>query len=171
MNGPNSISIRRATRRELEAFTALGCRIWRDCYREILSREQIEYMLKLRFQRETLAKAFADEENPYWFLWVDKNLVGYGSQSLLLGGGRLKIEQIYVDSQWQGKGLGRQLLGHMVAVARKANGTILFLTVNKHNRTAIQFYKRQGFAISGSCVTDIGHGFVMDDYVMERLIS
>jgi RimJ/RimL family protein N-acetyltransferase len=44
----------------------------------------------------------------------------------------------------------------------------LILSVNKRNTKAITAYKRNGFVIVESVVTDIGGGFVMDDYVMAR---
>jgi ribosomal protein S18 acetylase RimI-like enzyme len=43
----------------------------------------------------------------------------------------------------------------------------LFLNVNKYN-SAIQFYHKIGFEIAKEEVIDIGNGFVMDDYVMEK---
>ena len=42
------------------------------------------------------------------------------------------------------------------------------LTVNKHNRNAIAAYGKYGFRVAESVVKDIGSGFVMDDYVMNK---
>ncbi|MDD3441568.1 MAG: GNAT family N-acetyltransferase, partial [Kiritimatiellae bacterium] len=47
----------------------------------------------------------------------------------------------------------------------------LWLTVNKHNTGSIAFYERMGFRKTGALVTDIGHGFVMDDWRMAKEIS
>jgi RimJ/RimL family protein N-acetyltransferase len=44
----------------------------------------------------------------------------------------------------------------------------IYLTVNKRNTSSIEAYLRLGFSREGSQVADIGHGFVMDDYVMGR---
>jgi ribosomal protein S18 acetylase RimI-like enzyme len=43
------------------------------------------------------------------------------------------------------------------------------LNVNKRN-IAIRFYESIGFAITNEEVIDIGNGFVMDDFVMEKTI-
>ena len=43
----------------------------------------------------------------------------------------------------------------------------IYLTVNKHNDHAVKVYKNTGFTVSNKVITDIGNGFVMDDYVME----
>ena len=44
----------------------------------------------------------------------------------------------------------------------------LILSVNKRNARAIAAYKRNDFAVAESVVTDIGGGFVMDDYIMAK---
>ena len=43
-----------------------------------------------------------------------------------------------------------------------------YLTVNKYNSSSIEVYKKRGFEITDAAVTDIGSGFVMDDYIMEK---
>ena len=47
----------------------------------------------------------------------------------------------------------------------------LWLTVNKDNAGAIAWYTRMGFKNAGAIVQDIGAGYVMDDYRMEKSIS
>lgn len=47
----------------------------------------------------------------------------------------------------------------------------LWLTVNKDNAGAIAWYTRKGFKNAGAIVQDIGAGYVMDDYRMEKSIS
>ena len=44
------------------------------------------------------------------------------------------------------------------------------LTVNKYNANTIKAYKKWGLNTVESTVTDIGDGFVMDDYIMEYSI-
>jgi len=45
------------------------------------------------------------------------------------------------------------------------------LTVNKGNSGSISVYEHWGFVTVDSVVTDIGCGFVMDDYVMELVLN
>jgi RimJ/RimL family protein N-acetyltransferase len=40
------------------------------------------------------------------------------------------------------------------------------LTVNKNNTDSIKAYEKMGFKNVGSVITDIGSGFVMDDFMM-----
>ena len=46
----------------------------------------------------------------------------------------------------------------------------MILQVNKRNTKAISSYRKYGFEVRSSTVDDIGGGYVMDDYVMEKLL-
>ena len=43
--------------------------------------------------------------------------------------------------------------------------------VNKNNKDAIEKYIHLGFKQIDFVVPDIGNGYVMDDYVMEKIIN
>jgi RimJ/RimL family protein N-acetyltransferase len=47
---------------------------------------------------------------------------------------------------------------------------VVRLRVNKRNAPAIRSYLRAGFRFTEDIVSDIGSGFVMDDYVMEKAV-
>ena len=51
--------------------------------------------------------------------------------------------------------------------ARDHGMRAIWLTVNKYNANTIAAYKKMGFETIGDGVTDIGSGYVMDDYFME----
>ncbi len=48
---------------------------------------------------------------------------------------------------------------------------MIWLQVNKNNVHSIAWYLRMGFRNVRSAVQDIGGGFVMDDFRMEKMIS
>ena len=54
--------------------------------------------------------------------------------------------------------------------ARKRGLNSLWLTVNKGN-PAVSTYQQWGFRIAAAIVMDIGGGFVMDDYRMEKPVE
>jgi hypothetical protein len=45
------------------------------------------------------------------------------------------------------------------------------LNVNKYNQRAIAVYQKKGFVQVAAEVVPIGGGYVMDDYVMEKLLT
>ena len=58
----------------------------------------------------------------------------------------------------------------MREVCREKGLSSIYLTVNKHNSSK-QVYEALGFKTTREEVTDIGHGVVMDDYIMEILVE
>jgi GNAT superfamily N-acetyltransferase len=82
--------------------------------------------------------------------------------------GRVLLSKIYVREDRRGTGLGRAMVAQAEARCAELGCRELWLTVNKHNVGSIAFYERLGFRKTGAVVTDIGHGFVMDDWRMAK---
>jgi ribosomal protein S18 acetylase RimI-like enzyme len=78
----------------------------------------------------------------------------------------MKLDKLYVDAQRHRAGIGTRLLQNVRARARSLACDRLVLAVNKRNAAAIAAYRHWGFRVERSMVTDIGAGFVMDDYLM-----
>ncbi|NJR72409.1 MAG: GNAT family N-acetyltransferase [Gammaproteobacteria bacterium] len=64
-------------------------------------------------------------------------------------------------------GAGTALINAVIKAARAAKQHTIQLNVNKKNN-AIGFYQRHHFQVSYEVVIDIGQGFVMDDFVMQK---
>lgn len=148
-------------------LAALAARIWHEHYRGIITPEQIDYMLAGRLEPAALARYGATAHCGLALLRVDGVAAGYCSWSPAAPG-EMKLEQLYLLREYRGRGLGRRMLEHVAARARAAGCGVLGLTVNRHNRDAIDFYRRQGFDVRAEVRVDIGQGFVMDDFVMAR---
>jgi diamine N-acetyltransferase len=67
-------------------------------------------------------------------------------------------------------GWGRQTLDLIERMACERGATHLWLTVNKRN-PSVRAYQRIWFVIANAMVMDIGSGYVMDVYKMERRSS
>ena len=52
-------------------------------------------------------------------------------------------------------------------LALENNSAILLLNVNRFN-SALGFYKKIGFEVVDEVNIDIGNGYLMEDYVMEK---
>jgi ribosomal protein S18 acetylase RimI-like enzyme len=108
-------------------------------------------------------------------VWWDKLLLGgeiIGFSSCFLTGepGEMKLDKLYVRQDCQRRGYGGRLIGRAVAVARAQGCSRLVLAVNRNNLSAIAAYGKHGFRIRDTAVKDIGGGFVMDDYIMEKAV-
>ena len=159
-----------ATASDGEKIALLARKIWHQCYPSIISLEQIDYMLDQRCAPARLNAELAGRDHRYWLIVSGELAVAYGELALKVVDQRCQIQQIYVDDSVQGLGLGRMLLDTMIKEARSLNALTAWLTVNRNNASAIKFYRYHGFSQTEICVTDIGGGFVMDDYLMEKSI-
>lgn len=61
----------------------------------------------------------------------------------------VELLNIVIAPEFQGRGYGRQLLGHLLALNRGLAAAI-FLEVRRSNAPAIALYQRQGFALAGT---------------------
>jgi GNAT superfamily N-acetyltransferase len=171
----------RATGADLPAISELAGVIWRACYPGIITAAQIDYMLARMYALDTMREEIRSQGICYDRLLVGNEPVGFASYGPSEAGTprrsvrtaqravpAFKLHKIYLHPDWQGRGLGSLLLQHCEREIRKSGARRLILSVNKRNARAIAAYQRNGFVIAESVVTDIGGGFVMDDYVMAK---
>jgi len=163
-----SIEIRGAHRDEVPVVQRLAHVIWHAHYPGIITVEQIDYMLARGYAVEALESFVGRPDRGLEMAWVDGELAGFAAWYMIEGAVEGKLDKLYVLQSRQRLGLGRTLLGRVARLARGAGATTLILNVNKNNAQAIRAYERYGFAIREAVVNDIGNGFVMDDYVMEK---
>jgi GNAT superfamily N-acetyltransferase len=109
-----------------------------------------------------------------WFALIEaENFgpVGYVSFEKVPDERVVFINKLYIQPAMQGRGLGAAALSWIADRAREMGADHLRLRVNKRNAAAIRSYLRGGFVFQEDVVTDIGSGYVMDDYVMEKGIA
>jgi ribosomal protein S18 acetylase RimI-like enzyme len=146
----------------------LGKTIWREHYARIISQPQIDYMLANRYSPENLGKYLNTGHCWLDILKLAENPIGYCSYALIQNSETMKLEQLYLLAEFRGKGLGGKMLRHVEGQARMHSCNTLILQVNKRNAIPIAIYCKAGFNIREEAVFDIGHGFIMDDFVMEK---
>jgi ribosomal protein S18 acetylase RimI-like enzyme len=71
-------------------------------------------------------------------------------------GGDAELARLYVAPPWHGRGVARALLAAAVRVARDDGAARLRLAVYQRNRRAVAFYRRQGFAATGTAEFQLG---------------
>ncbi len=148
---------------ELRRVAALADEIWHECFIGIISAGQIDYMVE-KFQ--SLDAMIRQIESGYIYLSVydGDDLCGYIAVRPEEDD-RFFLSKLYLRSDKRGQGIARLMLERVFAEARNHGKKSVYLTVNKHNDRAIAVYKRTGFEVIDSVVTDIGGGYVMDDFI------
>ena len=156
---------------DVERLVALAREIWFAHYPGIIGIAQIEYMLGQRYRAETVRAELRQTD-----LWWDKltaggMMAGFASYFQTGAAGEMKLDKLYVRPDSQRRGYGGLMIARACEVARARGCNRLVLAVNKNNRNAIAAYLKHGFRIVDATMKDIGGGFVMDDYVMEKAIE
>lgn len=155
---------------ELREIAALADIIWHECYGELLGQGQVDYMVE-KFQSVD-AMTEQIEKHGYTYFSVRENgeLCGYiGTKPE--SDDRLFLSKLYLRNDKRGRGIASAMLNYVFEEARKIGKKRVYLTVNKHNSHAIDVYKKTGFVVADTAVTDIGSGYVMDDYIMECAVK
>ena len=74
-------------------------------------------------------------------------IVGYFVLSVAAG--EAHLFNVCVSREWQGKGLGRMMIGRCIDVARIREADSVFLEVRPSNKNAIHLYESEGFCEVG----------------------
>lgn len=160
--------IRKAGTDDVPLIRELTFMIWPQTYAAILSEAQISYMLELMYSRESLEKQMTAENCTFLILYENGNPVGFASYGETEPG-NWKLHKIYVLQSLQGKGAGRFMINYILDEIRSLHARVLQLQVNRYNR-AKEFYEKLGFTVSGKADFDIGNGYFMNDYIMEKQV-
>jgi ribosomal-protein-alanine N-acetyltransferase len=78
-----------------------------------------------------------------WVMTLDANIIGYGI--IMLSPGEAHILNICIDPDYQGKGLGRYLLRHLIKKSQQTDVDMVLLEVRRSNAGAQQLYQSEGF--------------------------
>lgn len=156
---------------DVEQVVALAREIWYAHYPAIISVGQIEYMLAQRYGHDVVR-----EELRRAGLWWDKLMIGgemagFASYFLSPVACEMKLDKLYVHPRHQRRGYGGLMIARAIGVARRAGRTRLVLAVNRNNAGAIAAYLKHGFHVADAALKDIGGGYAMDDYIMEKPVT
>lgn len=159
--------IRKATTQDIPAIRAMAQVVFRQTYRDILSSEQMDYMMDWMYSEASLLRQMTDEGQT--FLVEDGcGYVSFHPDGMTDDGIRLyHLEKLYVMPDCQNTGLGRRLFNQVVehVKAQSSSPARIELNVNRHNG-AVTFYEHLGMFKSRSGDFPIGHGYYMNDYIM-----
>ena len=139
--------------------------VWREHYKDILSEEQIEYMIDKFQSPSAIRSQMVNDNYEYYLLDNDEAYIGY--VAFVKEQDAIFVSKVYLLSQFRHKGYGQTVIEKIKEIAKQDGLARLWLTVNKNNVNSIKAYEKYGFEKKDSTITDIGKDFVMDDYIME----
>lgn len=153
---------------QLRQLSKLANDIWHEYFPCLLSDEQIDYMVD-KFQSYDAMQKQIMNGYQYFLIMKDEQMIGY--TGIRIDEKRLFLSKLYLKKAARGKGYASNVFRFLEEYAHKHQLSSIYLTVNKYNDHTINVYKHHGFVTTDAVVTDIGNGYVMDDYIMEKKIE
>ncbi len=152
---------------DIRMVEKLADEIWTRHYTPIIGTDQVRYMLD-KFQSFSAIGEQISEGMTYFLLDFDGESVGYMASKPEEE--ELFLSKIYVLARMRGRGIGGYAMSFLSKMALEQGYRHLSLTVNKNNTDSIRAYESLGFVNMGPVQTDIGQGFIMDDYLMKKVL-
>lgn len=157
------------TDEQIAELCNLAKEIWNEYSIRFISQEQIDYMLE-KFQSEQSIKGQVNfQKYRYFFLEEDGENIGYFA--IQHKKNELFLSKVYIKKDFRGKGYFRKAFNNAITkLAIELELPQITLTVNKYNLPSVCIYENMGFSRVDSIETDIGDGYIMDDYVYEFVL-
>lgn len=159
------MQIVKATASDIDELIIISRDTFYESFYLLNTPENMQAYMDHAFTRPALLAELQNELVEFYFAKKNENVVGYikvnrsGAQSEFNDGSSLELERLYIDSAYQGNGVGTLLLNKAKELAASLNLKYIWLGVWEMNPGAIRFYLRHGFESYGR------HEFIMGDEV------
>lgn len=164
------ITISKARPNDYKKIQEIARQTWPDTYGAILSKEQLNFMLDAFYSVDALSND-VDSKGHHFLLAKENDVVlGFAAYEHSYQDNKItRIHKIYILPQTQGKGIGKTLIEYIEKLAVENGSAALSLNVNRFNK-ALSFYQKIGFEIIAEENIKIGHGYLMEDFMMEKTV-
>ena len=154
---------------QIRTVEILGKKIWNQHYVSIIGQGQVDYMLD-KFQSFDVLKSQMENKGYEYYL-INNNGIDCGYVGIVKEEERLFLSKLYIEQESRGQGLASKAFAFIENIAKENGLNKIYLTCNKNNCNSIEIYKKKGFVIAREEKADIGNGYYMDDYIMEKELS
>ncbi len=171
MNNTENITfIPAETDEQIQEIATLAEEIWNQHFVPIIGQAQVDYMVEKFQSYPALCEQIREEGYEYYQIRADGVLAGYTGVRPEPEKARLFLSKLYVHQNFRGRHIATAALQFLIQLCKGRGLKEIYLTCNKHNTNTLQIYEHLGFTYTRDLVTDIGNGFVMDDYEMTYTI-
>lgn len=159
-------TLRKATTADCSLIRELAWQVFPATYKEILTPEQIDYMMEWMYSEESIRKQMEEENHVYFIAYKDNDAAGYVSIRPE-GDDLFHLQKIYVLPQYQEMHCGSFLFRSAIEYIKEIHPAPckMELNVNRNNR-ALHFYEHMGMKKVREGDFSIGNGYYMNDYIM-----
>lgn len=152
---------------DIQRTAELADEIWHQHFTPIIGSEQVDYMLR-NLQSFGPMKEQIEGGYEYFLLRADGQDVGYSA--IHAEDGRLFLSKLYLRSSVRGNGYASRVLQYYEDLCRARGLSAIWLTCNRFNANSLGIYDHWGFQKIREEKADIGGGYYMDDYIMEKQV-
>ncbi len=162
----SNITLQVALPTDFKLIYDLAKTIWNAHYVSIIGQEQVDYMLNKMYNYDSLLEQLTIKKHVFYLIKHQEAVVGFTSVSSD-NGADFMLHKFYILANEAGSGIGTQVLELLIDTLKPKSFT---LTVNRQNYKSINFYFKNGFKITEVADFDIGNGYVMNDFVMKKVV-
>jgi ribosomal protein S18 acetylase RimI-like enzyme len=159
------LTIVRASEKDIPLIRSLAQQIWPKTYAAILSQKQIGYMMKMMYNEQAIKEQMR-KDHQFIIVYNTGIPVGFAAYGEIEPS-VYKLFKVYLLPSQQGKGTGKFIIEQIINDIKPKAATSLQLNVNRYNKAKL-FYEKLGFTVVRTEDIDIGSGYFMNDYVMEK---
>ena len=180
------------TENDLQVTARMAHDIWFEYWPGLIGPAQTEYMVKNMQSLPAITRDIREVGYRYWILLDEQGTrVGYtcalvedfsanpdapeaakhGDEITKRATKRLFISKIYLYARERGKHYASRVIEFYEQLCRDEGLSAMYLTVNRGNELAIRAYLGRGFETIEEKAADIGGGFIMDDYIMCKMVN
>lgn len=161
------IEITQVKQEDVEALSLFATEIVREHFDPIVGKAQNDYMLE-RFQ--TVSAITEQIASGCQYYWVNFDGRRAGFLAFFPKDGKMYLSKFYLHKDFRGRRIAGAMMEFVEAKTRKRGLHAIFLNVSRHNDRVISIYRHLGFSLLRTEKNDIGNGFYMDDYVLEKTL-
>lgn len=171
-----TIELKKISLAEWSTLQKIGKETFVTAFGEVNTQENMDDYLGKAFSKQQLEKELNNSHSTYYFVTMEEQIIGYlkvnfgPAQTDLQDPNGLEIERIYITKDYQGLGIGHQLIKKVIALAKEEKLTYVWLGVWNENIKAIKFYENNGFVEFDQHAFYLGDD-LQTDIMMKYVIS
>ena len=153
--GMNAFEIHQVNKADLLELQAISRQTFYDTFADVNTPEDMQQYLEENLSMEQLTKEWLNPSTNFYFIKQLDKVLGYlkineaDAQTEQREEASLEIERIYIQKDFQGKGIGQYLLDFSIQLTIDKEFKLIWLGVWEHNLKAIHFYQKNNFQFFG----------------------
>ncbi|HMU10104.1 MAG TPA: GNAT family N-acetyltransferase [Ferruginibacter sp.] len=149
-------AIIKAGKNDIELLTGIAKTSFTESHGHSAPADDINAYLNEKYSQAVFVQELNDESNIYHIIYYNGRAAGYSKISMNCAytgaeaGNITKLERLYLLKDFYDLKLGMELLLYNISLSKSNGQTGMWLYTWKENERAVNFYKKAGFAITGS---------------------